>query len=101
MSASKIEAEITRRWNSTEYNPTGTILRESLRPGVLHDLGYGQQEYVASIRQCVQISPDDWDTQTRTLHVTDSTTIKEVADWYREQTRGRIIIQITELEKQQ
>jgi hypothetical protein len=33
-----IEAEITRRWNSLEYNPHGIITRESLREGAIQDL---------------------------------------------------------------
>lgn len=34
----QIEKEITKRWNSLQYNPEGTIKRESLREGVLRDL---------------------------------------------------------------
>lgn len=34
----EIEAEITRRWNSTVYNPEGTRKRESYREGVVSDL---------------------------------------------------------------
>jgi len=45
----KIEVEITKRWNSLEYNPHGVIARESLRAGVLKDFETKKQKVIKSL----------------------------------------------------
>jgi hypothetical protein len=62
-----------------------------------------EKNYCATIRRCEQVSPDDWDTITRTLEVKENTTMKEIADWYRKNspTRERVYVLISELEKPQ
>lgn len=59
-------------------------------------------EYVVSFKTCMQVSPDDWDTITPSLKVTDSTTIKEIRDWYLSKNRGATSVgnlNIVELDK--
>lgn len=41
-----------------------------------------ENNYCAIVRECVQTSPDDWEMQTRVLEVSESTTMKQIADWY-------------------
>jgi len=38
-------------------------------------------EYIASFKDSVQISPDDFDVSHRMLHCDENTTLKEVMDW--------------------
>lgn len=40
------------------------------------------REYVALFNTVGQTSPDDFETVTRTLKVTDTTTIGEIRQWY-------------------
>lgn len=41
------------------------------------------KEYVVTFRTGIQISPDDWDTITPSLKVTENTTVKEIEQFYR------------------
>ena len=38
-------------------------------------------EYIASFKDSVQISPDDFDVSMKMLHCDENTTLKEVFDW--------------------
>jgi hypothetical protein len=60
-----------------------------------------ENNYCASFRKCEQIGPDDWEMLTRTLHLNENTTIKQVVDWFKTHSKGNVSITITELEKPQ
>lgn len=44
--------------------------------------------YMAHFRTAEQISPDDWDTCTKSLLVTESTNIGEIVEWYKKVIRN-------------
>lgn len=44
--------------------------------------------YIANFRTAVQISPDDWDTCTKSLLVTEETTVGEIVAWFHTIEKG-------------
>lgn len=44
-------------------------------------------EYVVSYRTSKQVSPDDWDTFTPSLKVTNDTTIGQIMEWFKKEER--------------
>lgn len=50
----EIEKELTKRWNSTLYNPEGTTVRESLRRGVIVDFKKSKTAEVEVLRKALE-----------------------------------------------
>lgn len=56
-------------------------------------------KYVATIRFCAQVSPDDWETQSCHLEVSSETTIREIQEWIQKHNKRLTEFTVRELEE--
>lgn len=57
-------------------------------------------EYIVTFKISVQISPDDWGVINPAMKVTESTTVKEIEEFYRKYEKvGAMEVKLIQLEK--
>lgn len=70
-----------------ELNAYENMMRDSFRP-----------EYAIKANVTVQVSPDDFEVQTRILKVTDDSTVGEIKAWYENVRKGeKLYVQLIEM----
>lgn len=58
-------------------------------------------EFIAQHKVSYQISPDEWDTSSRTLKLSDNTTVKEILDWYKKYDKdGMLEVRLIQIQSE-
>ena len=56
-------------------------------------------DFIATYTDGIQISPDDWTTHSPTLKITESTTVGEIHNWWRQNKVAPMEIKIIQLQE--